>query len=105
MSDAPAWIPFAFLGGIMLLGIGGAIVSDLVDRHRGRRRREMQVWLAARPVRAYRDEALNLVAEAYADTRITADEHTEYVALIEGAMANEQIADILKRIAVVEKPE
>jgi len=99
------WLPIIVIGLIMVLGMGGAIVSDYRDIKQKQRAEAMQAWLKARPIRKTRDDALLKVAEAFADSRITAAEHEEFVVTIEGAMTNAEIEDIVNRIVAVERPQ
>lgn len=90
---------------IMIFAMVTAVKDDQKKRRAKEREQQTKVWLKARPTGASRDEALDLLAEAFADRRITPEEHTKMVAVVEKAKTNQEIVDITKDLEVVEKPE
>lgn len=99
----------------LAFGIGVVVVKalraslDWWDRRQlhanHEQRRRIERWRAARPTGKYRDDALNLAAEAYADRRLNLAEHAERVQAIETATTNAQVEQAVKDLEVVERPE
>lgn len=112
----------AVLPGIVIVGAVVAIalifvvipwmtakVSYAAQRRRvmqnARQAEAMKRWLAARPTGAYRELALQQIADAYADRRLSPVEHEQRVTVVETATANREIEFVLKDLDVVERPE
>jgi hypothetical protein len=107
---------FAMLGmviAVIMIFVAIPWMTEKIDHARrkrqviqdARRSRQMERWLAARPTGDDRDRALQQVADAYADRRLSLVEHEQRVAVIETAATNRAIEDALKDLHVVERPK
>lgn len=97
---------------MVIIFVGLIVTVSLAEKHDKREKqkkiehkKQMERWLDARPMEAYRIEGYDHLARALAVGVITSEEHDEMMERVAKAVINADIQEIIEDVEIVERPE